>query len=87
MTAVERLARFVARAPDVLQASRLVLGMAKPGMTCDGCVPRRRVWTIGHGTRPIDDLIATLDEADVETLVDVRRFPAQSARRSPAKRC
>ena len=50
-------------------------------MTGNGCVPPRRVWTIGHGTRAIDDLIATLDEAGVETLVDVRRFPG--SRRNP----
>jgi uncharacterized protein (DUF488 family) len=40
-----------------------------------------RVWTIGHGTRPADELIATLHEAGVETLVDVRRFPG--SRRNP----
>ena len=34
-----------------------------------------RVSTIGHGTRTADELIATLREAGVETLVDVRRFP------------
>jgi uncharacterized protein (DUF488 family) len=40
-----------------------------------------RVWTIGHGTRPVDELLATLGEAGVETLVDVRRFPG--SRRNP----
>ena len=39
------------------------------------------VFTIGHGTRPVDELIACLREARVETLVDVRRFP--SSRRNP----
>jgi len=39
------------------------------------------VFTIGHGTRPVDELIACLREAQVETLVDVRRFP--SSRRNP----
>lgn len=34
-----------------------------------------RVWTIGHGTRTIEELIATLRETGVETLVDVRRYP------------
>jgi uncharacterized protein (DUF488 family) len=33
-------------------------------------------WTIGHGTRPIGELIAMLRDAGVRTLVDVRRFPA-----------
>jgi uncharacterized protein (DUF488 family) len=40
-----------------------------------------RVSTIGHGTRTVDELIATLQEARVETLVDVRRFPG--SRRNP----
>jgi len=40
-----------------------------------------RVFTIGHGTRPIEELIACLGEAKVKTLVDVRRFP--SSRRNP----
>jgi uncharacterized protein (DUF488 family) len=40
-----------------------------------------RVSTIGHGTRTSDELVATLREAGVETLVDVRRFPG--SRRNP----
>lgn len=40
-----------------------------------------RLFTIGHGTRSIDELVACLDEAEVQTLVDVRRFPA--SRRNP----
>jgi uncharacterized protein (DUF488 family) len=39
------------------------------------------VWTIGHGTRSLQELIATLAEAGVRTLVDVRRFPG--SRRNP----
>ena len=39
------------------------------------------VFTIGHGTRPIAELVATLHEAKVQTLVDVRRFPG--SRRNP----
>jgi uncharacterized protein (DUF488 family) len=39
------------------------------------------VFTIGHGVRPLDELVATLEEARVKTLVDVRRFP--SSRRNP----
>jgi uncharacterized protein (DUF488 family) len=34
-----------------------------------------RMWTIGHGTRPIDDFLAVLREAKVVTLVDVRSVP------------
>jgi uncharacterized protein (DUF488 family) len=40
-----------------------------------------RVWTIGHGTRTLEELVATLQEAGVGTLVDVRRFPG--SRRNP----
>ena len=40
-----------------------------------------RIWTIGHGTRTADELVTTLHEAGVETLVDVRRFPG--SRRNP----
>jgi uncharacterized protein (DUF488 family) len=39
------------------------------------------VWTIGHGRRPIDELLACLGTAGVRTLVDVRRYPA--SRRNP----
>jgi uncharacterized protein (DUF488 family) len=39
------------------------------------------VFTIGHGVRSTEDLIATLTEAGVRTLVDVRRFPG--SRRNP----
>jgi uncharacterized protein (DUF488 family) len=40
-----------------------------------------RVFTVGHGTRPIAELLEVLGEARVRTLVDVRRFP--SSRRHP----
>jgi uncharacterized protein (DUF488 family) len=39
------------------------------------------VFTIGHGVRPLEELVATLRAADVRTLVDVRRFPG--SRRNP----
>lgn len=39
------------------------------------------VVTIGHGTRPADELVETLVEAGVKTLVDVRRYPG--SRRNP----
>ena len=42
---------------------------------------RVRVFTIGHGTRSAEELVECLREADVRTLVDVRRFP--SSRRHP----
>jgi uncharacterized protein (DUF488 family) len=40
-----------------------------------------RVFTVGHGTRPIEELLEMLAEAGVGTLVDVRRFPG--SRRHP----
>src|SRR4051812_12850451 len=42
---------------------------------------RVTVFTIGHGVRPIEELVETLTDAGVTTLVDVRRFP--SSRRNP----
>jgi uncharacterized protein (DUF488 family) len=39
------------------------------------------VFTVGHGIRPLEELIETLRESDVRTLVDVRRFPG--SRRNP----
>jgi uncharacterized protein (DUF488 family) len=40
-----------------------------------------RVTTVGHGTRPIEELLQVLEEAGARTLVDVRRFPG--SRRHP----
>jgi uncharacterized protein (DUF488 family) len=40
-----------------------------------------RVFTVGHGTRESSELVATLQEAGVHVLVDVRRFPG--SRRHP----
>src|SRR5205814_6323512 len=42
---------------------------------------RVRVFTIGHGTRPAEELTDMLRTAGVDTLVDVRRFPG--SRRNP----
>jgi uncharacterized protein (DUF488 family) len=40
-----------------------------------------RLLTIGHGTRPAEELVETLLRGGAQTLVDVRRFP--SSRRNP----
>ena len=40
-----------------------------------------RIWTVGHGTRPIEDFIELLREAKVVRLADVRTFPG--SRRHP----
>jgi uncharacterized protein (DUF488 family) len=39
------------------------------------------VWTIGHSTRSIDDLIQVLRSYDIELVADVRRYPG--SRRLP----
>jgi uncharacterized protein (DUF488 family) len=44
-------------------------------------MPGVRIHTIGHGTRPLDELVATLAAAEVGCLIDVRRYP--SSRRNP----
>ena len=38
-------------------------------------------WTIGHSTRTFDELARTLRDAEIELVVDVRRFPG--SRRLP----
>ncbi|MGK4008670.1 DUF488 domain-containing protein [Sorangium sp. So ce1036] len=39
------------------------------------------VFTVGHGTRSLEELVELLGEGSADTLVDVRRFPGSS--RSP----
>lgn len=39
------------------------------------------LYTVGHGTRPLDELVAVLADAGVQLLVDVRRYPG--SRRNP----
>jgi uncharacterized protein (DUF488 family) len=41
----------------------------------------RRIWTIGHGTRPAEEFIGLLTQAGIRRLVDVRSFPG--SRRHP----
>ncbi len=40
-----------------------------------------RIWTIGHSTRPSEELIRLLREHGISRLVDIRRFPG--SRRQP----
>ena len=35
----------------------------------------KRIWTIGHSNRSLDDFVALLNVADIEQIADVRRFP------------
>jgi uncharacterized protein (DUF488 family) len=39
------------------------------------------VWTVGHSTRQLDELLAVLDAYGIELIADVRRFPG--SRRLP----
>jgi uncharacterized protein (DUF488 family) len=39
------------------------------------------IWTVGHGARPLEELVAILREAKIRTLVDVRSFAG--SRRHP----
>ena len=39
------------------------------------------IWTVGHGARPLETLVATLRGADISALADVRLFPG--SRRHP----
>ena len=40
-----------------------------------------RIWTIGHSTRSLEELVALLQENGVERLADIRRYPG--SRRYP----
>ncbi len=40
-----------------------------------------KIWTIGHGTRPVEELVSMLGRAGVELLIDVRAHPG--SRRHP----
>ncbi len=40
-----------------------------------------KIWTIGHGTRPVEELASILGSAGVELLIDVRAHPG--SRRHP----
>ena len=39
------------------------------------------IWSVGHGTRPVEELIAVLREAGVKSLADIRSVPG--SRRHP----
>jgi uncharacterized protein (DUF488 family) len=60
---------------------RSALLPARYPKTGDSSLLSVRIFTVGHGTRPVEELVAALLGAGVETLVDVRRFPG--SRRNP----
>ncbi|HKC90358.1 MAG TPA: DUF488 domain-containing protein [Candidatus Limnocylindria bacterium] len=39
------------------------------------------IWSIGHGARPLEDFVTTLQDADIEGVADVRLMPG--SRRHP----
>jgi uncharacterized protein (DUF488 family) len=39
------------------------------------------IWTVGHGSRPLDEFVEILRDADIKTLADVRLIPG--SRRHP----
>ena len=39
------------------------------------------IWSVGHGARPIEELVATLADAGIQTVADVRSAPG--SRRHP----
>src|SRR5690606_3579765 len=45
------------------------------------------LWSIGHSTRPLDELVAMLHEAGVVVLADVRRYPGSRRPRSGSPPC
>ncbi|HEX7089788.1 MAG TPA: DUF488 domain-containing protein [Longimicrobiales bacterium] len=57
--------------------------MAEPGTGAarEVAAPAATVYTIGHSTRAVEDLVALLQGQGITTLVDVRRFPG--SRRHP----
>src|SRR5919201_5750565 len=61
--------------------SQLTVAAMPPPLPESGDCMHVLVCTIGHGTRPAEELVECLHEAGVRTLVDVRRFP--SSRRHP----
>jgi len=46
---------------------------------CQGTIVGQTIYTIGHSSRTIDDLVALLRQVDVDLLVDVRSFPRSRA--------
>ena len=41
--------------------------------------PTGTLWTIGHSTHPIDELLDILDAHGITRIADVRRFPGSRA--------
>ena len=62
----------------------MVLGPRRPTLArarSTGRRPVTTVHTVGHGTKTTEELLGVLRSTDIETLIDVRRFPG--SRRHP----
>jgi uncharacterized protein (DUF488 family) len=59
----------------------MIVGYAAANMEREMSSTKPTVFSIGHGTRSLDELVDTLAAAGVEHLVDVRRYPG--SRRHP----
>ena len=76
----EKLSRALVRFPfvrAVLISGSLSKGCAAPGADIDYFIITApgRLWTVGHSTHPIDELIALLRRPGITRVADVRRFP------------
>ena len=51
------------------------------GLTWDHASNRdmATIYTVGHSTRSLDELVATLQAHGITTLVDIRAFPGRAA--------
>src|SRR5205823_11801138 len=63
---------------STLELFNLTLDLARHALLC---ALRMRIYTIGHSTRQLDELIRLLREHGVKRLADIRRFPG--SRRYP----
>ena len=69
------------RSPDRSGSRRTKQSNGRPHVSAIFHTDFVDIWSVGHGARPLEELIATLRGADIQTLVDVRSQPG--SRRHP----
>src|SRR5256886_6886771 len=69
------------RSPDRTRSRRTKQSNGRPHASTIFHTDFVDIWTVGHGARPIDELIAPLRGADIQALADVRSQPG--SRRHP----
>ncbi len=69
------------RSPDRLEPRRIKQSNGRPHASAIFHTDFVDIWSVGHGARPLEELIATLRGPDIQTLVDVRSQPG--SRRHP----